>query len=317
METIMEGKEMTFANATKMYFVQVLSSLHVGVGQGLGYIDLPIQREKVTKWPLIPGTAVKGVLRDVCRRHALPEEAFKSAFGTGNGAQESATAGALAFSDAHIVALPVRSLYGTFAYVSCPLVLSRLQRDLTQVAHQCLRIPKLPDESSALVFSVANEQQPPVVGPDNTVFLEEFDFRAEISNDQLGPWVEFLITAFFSGNDDSLAEWRSVFSRRFVVVSDSMFQVLSEQGTEVQAHVRIDDATGTVANGALWYEESLPAETLFSGILSAESNYSSDAADHLESVCEFVERESPVVQLGGKASTGKGRCKIAFLGGVQ
>lgn len=34
---------------------------------GLGTVDLPVQRERHTGWPTIPGSAPKGILRDRCR----------------------------------------------------------------------------------------------------------------------------------------------------------------------------------------------------------------------------------------------------------
>ena len=53
-------------NADKMvrYWIHTITPLHVGAGKGLGYIDLPIAREKVTNWPYIPGSSVKGVISD-------------------------------------------------------------------------------------------------------------------------------------------------------------------------------------------------------------------------------------------------------------
>jgi CRISPR-associated protein Cmr4 len=38
--------------------------LHVGAGSAVGAIDQPIQRERHTGFPLIPGSSIKGVLRD-------------------------------------------------------------------------------------------------------------------------------------------------------------------------------------------------------------------------------------------------------------
>ena len=49
---------------TKMYWLHTLSPTHVGTGRGLGYIDLPIHRDKVTNWPVIPSSAFKGVWAD-------------------------------------------------------------------------------------------------------------------------------------------------------------------------------------------------------------------------------------------------------------
>lgn len=44
------------------------TSIHAGAGQSGGVIDLPIQREAHTGWPVVYGSAVKGALR------ALAEE---------------------------------------------------------------------------------------------------------------------------------------------------------------------------------------------------------------------------------------------------
>ena len=46
------------------YWIHALTPVHLGAGRGLGYIDMPIAREKVTNWPYIPGSSVKGVIAD-------------------------------------------------------------------------------------------------------------------------------------------------------------------------------------------------------------------------------------------------------------
>jgi CRISPR/Cas system CMR subunit Cmr4 (Cas7 group RAMP superfamily) len=61
-----------------------------------------------------------------------------------------------------------------------------------------------------------------------------------------------------------------LFTRRFVVVDDDTMTFLWETATQVDARVRLDDATRTVAQGALWLEESLPPETLLTGLLAAD-----------------------------------------------
>ena len=37
----------------------------VGAGSSVGAIDLPVMRERHTRIPIIPGSSVKGVLRDL------------------------------------------------------------------------------------------------------------------------------------------------------------------------------------------------------------------------------------------------------------
>ena len=49
---------------TRIFHLHALSALHVGTGQGIGAVDLPIARSRATNLPLVPGSALKGVLRD-------------------------------------------------------------------------------------------------------------------------------------------------------------------------------------------------------------------------------------------------------------
>ncbi len=108
---------------TKMYWLHALTPLHVGAGRGVGFIDLPIMREKVTKWPLVPGSAVKGVMadhfgatEDARRADENDGKLLKAAFGLSG--DDYSNSGSLVFTDARLVCLPVRSLYGTFAWVT-------------------------------------------------------------------------------------------------------------------------------------------------------------------------------------------------------
>ena len=48
---------------TAMMFIYVETPLHAGSGRGLGAVDLPIQRERITGYPIIQASSVKGKLR--------------------------------------------------------------------------------------------------------------------------------------------------------------------------------------------------------------------------------------------------------------
>src|SRR5438552_6026495 len=107
---------------TKLTFVHVLSPLHAGTGQGVGVIDLPIAREKATGIPFLPGSSLKGTLRDLCT-----DTRCEKVFGPGtNNAAEYASA--VQFSDQRLLLLPIRSLAGTFAWVTSPYLLHRFVR---------------------------------------------------------------------------------------------------------------------------------------------------------------------------------------------
>jgi len=138
-ETVLDWRYGAFISVTqtRMFGLHTLSPTHVGIGRGLGYIDLPIQRDKVTEWPFIPGSAFKGVWRDWTRTQA--EQASEPSLKSGNGSKDASpnlvalafgrasdrepsdsNADALIPSDARIVCLPVRSFHGTFAWCTSP-----------------------------------------------------------------------------------------------------------------------------------------------------------------------------------------------------
>ena len=53
-----------------LLFIHALTGLHPGGGTALGVVDLPVQRERHTHWPTIPGSSLKGVMRAECARLA-------------------------------------------------------------------------------------------------------------------------------------------------------------------------------------------------------------------------------------------------------
>src|SRR5438132_7572207 len=102
--------------ATKMLYLYVETPLHAGVGSGLSSIDLPIQRERTTQYPMIQGSGIKGKLRAALEgnRDDPTSEAMKMVdivFGppsTNGGGSDHA--GALIAGDARLLLFPVRSL---------------------------------------------------------------------------------------------------------------------------------------------------------------------------------------------------------------
>lgn len=48
---------------TRIFHLHALSALHVGTGQGIGAVDLPIARSRATNLPLVPGSALYCAMR--------------------------------------------------------------------------------------------------------------------------------------------------------------------------------------------------------------------------------------------------------------
>lgn len=288
----------------KRYWIHTVTPLHVGTGRGVGYIDLPIAREKVTNWPCIPGSAVKGVVADhfgATKKKWEDDGLVRAAFGTANDSdttEANSTAGSLVFTDARIVCLPIRSFYGTFAWVTSPFCLERLKRDTS--------LPIL----SLVVESAIVTSRTKLVRNGTKLYLEALDLDCTKSKEADG-CAELIARAVFADRP----EWQDIFRERLAIVSDDIFTFLCEAGTEVGAHIRIDEDLGTVAGGALWYEEALPVETLLAGTVWCDRVYrEKNASDELtkEKLLERFCSQPLGLQIGGKASTGKGQVRCLF-----
>lgn len=282
----------------KIFWIHTLTPLHVGTGRGVGFIDLPIAREKLTGWPLVPGSAIKGVLRDYFEQAEIAPKLLKKAFGVQNEAETQS--GSLMFTDARIVLLPVRSLYGTFAFVTSPMALQRLQRELREVGSNGSP-DKIPQPNKEQLLAVRDSV---LVGTDK-IYLEELDFNAKTDDEHTQKWADFLADQIFTG------EWPRLFKQRFAIVADDTFNYLCETGTEVNARVKIDDNSKTVSQGALWYEESLPAEAVLAGITCCDRVFHAEDVK-VEHLFETFLKDDFVCQMGGKATTGKGRVRCHF-----
>ena len=310
MESTTRGK-LTVAN-TNIYWLHALTPLHVGTGQGTGFIDLPIMREKITQWPIVPGSSVKGVLADANQATSDKRKAdiwLKAAFGITDNHQERPedkdNAGSLVFTDARIVCMAVRSLFGTFAWVTSPLALQRFSRDLAAAG-----INSLPGHCSIQADAIhLPEGTISALEETGKVYLEDLDF-AVVQCNCAKQWVGKLATWIFPDEKD---EWRDIFTKRFAILPDSSFDYLCEMGTEVNARIRIDEQRKIVQRGALWYEESLPAETILAGLVWCDKVFSSNQditpAKLLEKYCTGSRVD---LQIGGKASVGKGRVRCIF-----
>ena len=290
---------------TRLYWLHTLSPTHVGIGRGIGYIDLPIDRDGVTGWPIIRGSAFKGVWAD---HHKATDEARKDnpklrvAFGRA-GENNDSNAGALIPTDARIVCLPVRSFRGTFAWATSPLVLQMLRRTLS-----LSEVKNLPNAPGSLEEGKAHCTKTSVLVEGNQIYLEDLDFTAQ-KCETATAWATWIAECAF-GKDDS---WAAEFQKRFVVLPDNAFDFLCETGTEVHTRVRIDDDTKTVATGALWTEESLPAETILMGIIQCDRVFGREGKEitTLGLLNEFAHKPL-TLQIGGKATVGRGQVRCVF-----
>ena len=276
--------------------------LHAGAGQSVDGIDLPIQREVHTDWPCVFGSAVKGALRAHAEQRMLDKAiAITDLFGPDHGgAQERDTshAGALLVGDATLLALPVRSLQSSFKWVTCPQALTRFARTAERLGLE-LKLPTITQPARDKALGQG----------DAKLFLEEFRF--EQSPDAcIGALAQALAPLSGGALDAATLE------QRLVVVNDDIFSFLARNATSVQPHIAIDSTTKTVKDGALWFEETLPPETLLYVPLTATASRRKGgdltAAQVLAQFEQLLPAGKNWLQLGGNETTGMGWCRVGI-----
>lgn len=300
--------------ATAILGLLAQTSIHAGTGSNTGVIDLPIQREGHNGYPCVFGSSMKGALRNHAEtKHGKNNASVIYVFGPDtNGASDHA--GALMVSDARLLLLPIRSLTSQFKWVTCPAVLKRYQRDAQRfglnVELDSALLAKLEDTSALIPNQTTTD----------SLFLEEYRFDTKNHN------VDNLIAAI---NQLMKFDATNALQEQLVIVSDNMFAHLCQHATPVNAHIAIKSETKTVKGGALWYEETLPPETLLYVGLAA-SNVRKPKTDKLS--IELPENESAQwvlnavvdlfkdkhwLQIGGNETVGMGWCAVKALNGVS
>ncbi|WP_437485788.1 type III-B CRISPR module RAMP protein Cmr4 [Sorangium sp. So ce1014] len=302
------------SESINLLLIHALSPVHCGTGESVGGIDLPIAREKPTGIPLIPGSTLKGVLRSAASADA---GLHRAVFGPDT-ANASEHAGSVQIADATLLFLPVRSARGTFAWVTSPYVLRRFGRDAREAGRVDLAPPAIaPDEGQAIVTGGALRLDD--LG--GKVVFEDYDLQSTVS-EELERFAGALATVIW-GAGDVAAEDRSHFVARVCVVHDDVMSLLLQTCLEITTRVRLDADKKTVVKGALWTEEALPVETILAGLVlatpvkqpkpvregGADRYEAKELLGHVQGLAG-----GGMVQLGGKATVGRGLCRMTMVG---
>ena len=304
----------------QLLFTHALSPLHAGTGQGVGVIDLPVAREKATGIPYLPGSSLKGTLRDSCLsrcKNAQDEEKCERVFGPKN-EEADKHAGAAQFTDQRLLLLPIRSLAGTFAWVTSPYLLQRFNRDAANAGATALEVPAVEDDKCSVAQKFTTGGQPNgeevscqlklSVGGAPKVVLEDLDLTPS-EDPQVSKWAQE-IGVFVFAND---AGWQRALGERLCVVSDDVLGFLLNTATEVTARIKLQEDTKTVRRGGLWYEEALPTETILYGLVLATPTKQTGLNE--QQIFDVAKGSiQSMMQLGGKATVGRGLCRVLLQG---
>ncbi|MBI5194651.1 MAG: type III-B CRISPR module RAMP protein Cmr4 [Nitrospirae bacterium] len=304
----------------KVMFIYTETSLHCGSGTSLVVIDLPIQREKYTDYPVCQASGVKGVVREWFEVNKANEgDKIKWTFGpdfSSKKEENDAHAGAATFTDARLLLFPVRSLNGVFAYTTSRFALSRLKRDL-EMAGVKVEWTVPAESGDDKIFGVQSSK---IKDSNDKVVLEEytFDFHIDDSVKKIAEWIAS--KAIPPG--DEYQFWRDKVKTDLLILPEDAFRDFVKLSTEVQARIQIDNETKTVKSGALFYEEALSSDSLLYSVVMAHdpacnSDKRPEGLKNDNEVMAFISAiDTKRLQFGGDATIGKGIVNVNLLNGV-
>jgi CRISPR-associated protein Cmr4 len=280
--------------------IYTLTPTHCGTGKAVDAVDLPIAREGHTLHPILPSTSVKGALRAASERSSWAPR-VRGWFGPElkAGHSEELEAGNVVFTDARLLAFPVRALHTAFCWVTCPLILERFYRDLLAfeagdfwptadgTLHPAHHQTWDADRDKVRVAQNVNA---------GTLVLEDLVFSgAELVLRKSG--FETLAKAFGALLGRTEEGTRNRLARDLVVIPDADFSDLVVRTMPVQARIRLNDRKTTSGDGGnLWYEETLPADALFSVFAAARDGARGE--DTLMTLIDAAGRSAPAKSAG-------------------
>ena len=289
-----------FENAS-IAIMYAVTPCHAGSGSALGVVDLPIQRERHTNWPMIQASGVKGAFRANFERFKSKiadknqikdfEKLSESVFGTDKGGSGSGYAGSCSISDAKILAYPMRSNVSPFVWITCPAVLKRFARDLEIAGKKTFNAGEFKaDKNEAINLGT--------VSLSGDVLLEDFEVKV---------------------NPDTIDEFKKIAdyfkdSERLLLVSDDVFNYGVTDCTQIMAQIKIEAETGTTKDGSLRYQEELPSDTIMYTVIHWGKSKNPEEELSKDTIKKFVTEEviDKHIQIAGDETCGRGIFQLTW-----
>lgn len=276
-------------------------------------MDLPIQREKHTNYPMVQATGVKGAFRDwagqLVKKRGLADS-IKVVFGPKPTDEDTGEhGGSLAFTDAQILLFPVRSFIGSFAWITCPAVLNRLRRNMNRIGQPD---SELDTELYPLQGNAMVTDQKALATYNGKVILEDITFGIDITKLKAMQGIAEWIGRTALPQTNGFEFIREQLKKRLIVLHDERFKDFVSLSTEVITRIRIGES-GTVESGALWTQELLPTDSLLYSLALAKDNQAASfyAADSMKYLAAIINKSGGgILQMGGDETLGKGLVRV-------
>ena len=287
---------------TQLLTIFTRTPLHVGAGASVGAVDQPVIRERHTRFPVIPGSALKGVLADLWLEKGEDGKLLRSkdgrklfGFDKQPTKENPGSPGSLYIGESKLLAFPVRSAKGCFAWLTCPTVLRRFNREAN--ANLALEDLHVEGMDAVAVDSLT-------LGGNKAAF-EEYVVTVKSKLDADNK----IVTALTGMSGDPL--WGKELKDKLAIVSDELFQYFSENACEIAQHNRINDDTHVVDDKALFNQENVPSEAMFYAVIRAKD------VDDFQKLSDKLRSVGNVVQIGADITTGLGWCSVTLAKEVK
>jgi CRISPR-associated protein Cmr4 len=284
-----------------LLYLYAESPVHTGAAGSADVLDLPVQREATTGYPVIWGQSLKGALRQQAGDSPWVETMFGSAIG--DPAEDGGTnPGWLAVGDAQLVAMPVPTLRHTFAWLTSEVALGRLARKYARLGRQTPELPRVGPDAGASASPEWAGERPEVLGPCLVPL-------GRAPSGPLAAWAERIAADALSW-DTMLRPFADKLRTDLVLAGADIVPMLLRECTEQAVRVQLKKDEKTVENGP-FYSEYLPAETIMAASLTLRGR--GDTPEHTEALRGLL--DTTLLRVGGDETLGKGLMWARLLPG--
>jgi CRISPR-associated protein Cmr4 len=279
-----------------LLYLYAESPVHTGAADSADVLDLPVQREAATTYPVIWGQSLKGALRQAARDAPWPHDQLVAVFGSEPeepGEDGGTTPGALAVGDAQLVAMPVPALRRTFAWLTSDLALGRVARKYAVLHRDVPQVPPVSPDAGLAADEEWTRGPSEVLGP-CVVSL------GSGPSQHLAAWAGRLAEDAL-GTGASFGPFADKLRKDLILAGSSVAPVLLRECTEQAVRVQLARDAKTVKNGP-FYSEYLPAETILIAALTLRGR--ADTPGNQAALRGLVDEQ--LLQIGGDETLGKG-----------
>jgi CRISPR-associated protein Cmr4 len=288
-----------------LVLIKAVTNLHPGVGRTGEIIDLPVQEDNLG-FPIIYSSSLKGALKSAFWH--LNKDLARALFGPEPEEEGEKFTSAIAIPDAFVVAFPVRSLEGVYAFATSPLLLYRFSEYARIVDINFNYVNELSklsvnDGKCYASLKAGETLKLNVEGMKDRLLINE-EINVELSTNK-------------NKEIEELEKLFEIEEGRLVLLSNNDALRAMERSLVRVTRIAVDREKKTVKRGALWTEEYVPWDTVFVSTFlyskaksEKEKELQENASAVKEKFRELLGRLRHYLIIGGNETVGRGIIKL-------